>query len=283
MVNIKSLSKKTVYFVLGIGRPLEGIILGGTLVFLLLGIADYYWEVLSSPQGSGGVLKNAGLVPYFTAIIIALIILAAIYAYSITFISQPPTDPEKLNQRIVLNAAFVLNTFLAASYVEFRYPSFQYSTELILLSLGFIITFALITIRRPNYQMAEQLALALKALRERIKDDETKEHLITLRNALESLHEQNIRLFRLYRISHFLLYAPVIGIAAGSGFQIANFIRNQLGPTIPLDITALTLWIISLIVLVLLAYIGIRHRDFITTKGLFEEGLLEEELKELIN
>ncbi len=279
MVSIKDFSRKFLYFVLGIGRPLEGLILGGTLVLLILGIADYYWEVLAPP--TGGVLSKAKLVPYYTAIIIGLIFLAAIYAYALTFISRPPTDPEKLNQRIVWNAVFVLNVFLAASYIEFRYPSFEYSTELILLSLGFIIVFALITVRRPSYHMAEQLALSLQALRKNVKDDQIKEQLIQLRRALEELHEQNVRLFRLYRISHFLLYAPIIGILAGTGFQIANYIQSRV--EFPSNILAIVLWAVSLFILAILAYVGIRHRDFITTKGLFEEGLLEEELKELIS
>ncbi len=265
-------------FVLGIGRPLEGPILGGTFALLVIGIVDYYWE-----NAGGGILKQVKLVDIFIIITLITLTISGIFAYSLTFLDPPFNDPEHLNYRLVWNSVFVINLLLEASFLELR-DKIKFSTEMTLVTLSFIVFFVVLSFFRPTFKSSKEIAESLRILREKATKNKTLlEAQIALRDGLRELLKELTMMFRLYRITHFILLAPLFGVFAMIAYSGATAIKNVFkNVQVEFQYYVIVLWVVIVLLFTALSYIGMVKRDYLHSRGVFEMGLLEAELDHLL-
>ncbi|MFX1538129.1 MAG: hypothetical protein ACFFDI_28370 [Promethearchaeota archaeon] len=262
--------------VLGFGRPLEALFLGGTFVLLILAIADVYITNI--------LLENQATSQFF-ALVVALLLINTIYAYGLTFFFVPSRSPGELAYRIVWNFVYVLNILLASTYLDLVWAEYQFGSELILLTALFLVVLGIASWLKPAQLSSKDLAEGLKTLRENISQasQTLQEGNRIVRESLRSYRLELESLLRLFRVSHVALLSILFSFVSVAIYAVVDY-ANQIGLSqIDLgqlgELSFIIAWIIMVIIVIVILVAGLKRSDFLNTTGEMEQGLLDAELE----
>ncbi|MFX0091020.1 MAG: hypothetical protein ACFFBD_04590 [Candidatus Hodarchaeota archaeon] len=259
---------------LGFGRPLEALFLGGTFVLVIIAIIDHYTRRL--------IETNNWQLP-FIALLIFLIFINAIYSYGLTFFFQPPRSPSELAQRIMWNFAFVINVLISSTYVELILTEYTLAAELILLTAFFLIVLSIASWLKPALLASKDIAEGLKILRENIGSapETVQEGNRVVREGLRLFRLEIESLFRLFRISHIVLLSVLLSAVSVIIYEIVDVIGQTAPsvPQLPAETSLIIVWVILILVVIIILFAGLKRADFLNVKGEMEQGLLDAELE----